>query len=418
MMDDMLTRSIKPLIQQHARDAVFYWQQINTGCFSPLITTQKRHHFHRQLNAHLDGLRVAGQEGWDAAFKNYARWKAEGEAFICWLLALEQNDKSHITQLQKIATGNTEPSLRGMTEAISWLPKPQARLILAQWHQESASDNLMLEAWLRASAGAGITPPDDLHPFLAHPNPRIRTASCELTGKLRLHTYQQTIVGMLSDDTPDVREAALMALAWLSPRTDIVDGLHELLLFHLQNAPQRGLAAIISRRKQEHIARMTGLCLPQGDPRLNVIIAAMPERLRLLTLAYHGDPTQLSVLYNAMKKEHTARLAFWATGFISGLDMTTPERCIQESATTKNNEQPLSFKSDDTDIGLVWPNVPVVIADSSALDLPAGPLILGNPPSATWCNELLSTATQAARFAASWHLISSDATIRRINIRD
>lgn len=48
MMDDMLTRSIKPLIQQHARDAVFYWQQINTGCFSPLITTQKRHHFHRQ----------------------------------------------------------------------------------------------------------------------------------------------------------------------------------------------------------------------------------------------------------------------------------------------------------------------------------------------------------------------------------
>lgn len=46
---------IKPLVQQHARDAVFYWQQPNTGRFSPLATSQKRHHFRKQLNAHLDG---------------------------------------------------------------------------------------------------------------------------------------------------------------------------------------------------------------------------------------------------------------------------------------------------------------------------------------------------------------------------
>ncbi|EDW5023026.1 hypothetical protein AHN09_004595 [Salmonella enterica subsp. enterica] len=83
-MDKLVDNDIiKPLVQQHARDAVFYWQQINVGCFSPLITSQKRHHFHRQLNAHLGGLRAAGQEGWDAALKNYARWKADGEAFVC-----------------------------------------------------------------------------------------------------------------------------------------------------------------------------------------------------------------------------------------------------------------------------------------------------------------------------------------------
>lgn len=410
---------IKPLIQQHARDAVFYWQQIDIGCYSPLITTQKRYHFHRQLNAHLDGLRAAGHDGWDAAFKNYSRWKSEGEAFVCWLLALEQNDKSYIAQLHRIATRNIEPSLRGMTEALAWLPEPQARLILTHWRQDSVSDDLMLEAWLRASAIAGIAPREDLSPLFAHKNPRIRASCCYLVGKLRLHNWQSAIINILSDHEPGVREEAILALAWLSPCTDIVYELHNLLLFHLQNAPQRGLAAVISRRKLEYIARMTGLCLPQGDPRLDNIMSSIPERLRLLTLTYHGDAAQLPILYDAIKTEHTARLAFWSIGFISGLDMTTPEHCIQETETTNNNDdQPLSFKSDDMDIGLVRPNAPAVIADSRALNLPSGPLIYGKKPSTEWCHELLSTATQAARFAASWHLATGDATVPRMDIRN
>ncbi|MCH5362696.1 hypothetical protein KD923_21205 [Escherichia fergusonii] len=236
---------------------------------------------------------------------------------------------------------------------------------------------------------------------------------------MRLHNWQSAIINILSDHEPGVREEAILALAWLSPCTDIVYELHNLLLFHLQNAPQRGLAAVISRRKLEYIARMTGLCLPQGDPRLDNIMSSIPERLRLLTLTYHGDAAQLPILYDAIKTEHTARLAFWSIGFISGLDMTTPEHCIQETETTNNNDdQPLSFKSDDMDIGLVQPNAPAVIADSRALNLPSGPLIYGKKPSTEWCHELLSTATQAARFAASWHLATGDAMVPRMDIRN
>jgi hypothetical protein len=51
--------------------------------------------FRRQLNAHINGLRAAGQEGWDAAFKNDSRWKTESEAFICWLLTLERDEPSY-----------------------------------------------------------------------------------------------------------------------------------------------------------------------------------------------------------------------------------------------------------------------------------------------------------------------------------
>lgn len=76
------------LLGLYARDAAFYWLQLDTGDFSPIVTPQKRAHFQRQLRAHLDGLRAAGDEGWEAAYKNYQRWKTESEAFVCCVLAV------------------------------------------------------------------------------------------------------------------------------------------------------------------------------------------------------------------------------------------------------------------------------------------------------------------------------------------
>lgn len=417
-MDKLVnTDIIKPLVQQHARDAVFYWQQINIGRFSPLITSQKRHHFHQQLNAHLDGLRAAGQEGWDAALKNYARWKADGEAFVCWLLALESDDQIHINILHNLPGINRSQLLRSMAETVAWIPEFQARLILERWRLESDSDEMMLEAWLYATGAMGIIPENDFRPLLEHESPRIRAACCRAVGKLRLHTCQQIVENMLSDSDHNVREEAVLALAWLTPRIDIVNELHSLLIFHLQNAPQRGMVAVQARRKLDYLARLAGLCVPQRDSRLHVILADMPERLRLLTLAYHGDPEQFSVIYKALENEQTSRLAFWAIGFISGLDMTVPEYCSSAPEMKDESGKPLSFSSDDTDIGLVWPNVSAVVTNCRSLNFSAGPLLLGKQISAAYCHELLTTATQAVRFAASWHFAAGDMTVPRIDTR-
>jgi len=264
-----------------------------------------------------------------------------------------------------------------MVDAIAWLPEPQTRLILAHWRAESSSDERKLEAWLRVMGSSGIEPQEELFPLLEHENPHIRAVCCELVGKLRLHRYQQAVAEMLTDNDFTVREEAVLALAWLSPRIDIVDELQNLLVFHLKNAPQRGLAAVLAQRKLEYIARITGLCIPQGDRRLETILMAIPECLRLLILAFHGDPAQLSVLYKAMENEPTARLAFWAAAFISGLDMARPEYCSSAPERMKEMEQPLSFISDDADIGLAWPDVPAVVTACHSMNLSDGPLLLG-----------------------------------------
>ena len=74
---------IKPLILQHAEDAAFYWTQRSTKAHSPLLRFDRLTHFDRLLTAHLDGLRVAGDVGWECALKNLQRWKACGRGVRC-----------------------------------------------------------------------------------------------------------------------------------------------------------------------------------------------------------------------------------------------------------------------------------------------------------------------------------------------
>lgn len=98
--------------------------------------------------------------------------------------------------------------------------------------------------------------------MLLHANPHLRAACCQLVGQLRLHAYRQALVSLLADDDAEVREQAILALAWLRPALDIVNELHQALVMHLQNAPLRGLAAVIGRRKAELMARLLGALHP------------------------------------------------------------------------------------------------------------------------------------------------------------
>lgn len=137
----------------------------------------------------------------------------ESEAFVCWLLALEADDASRTETLWQLA-----------------------------------SDERLLEIRLRAMGAAGDTPEEDLMLWLARPNPRLRAACCQLVGQLRLHAYRQALVDLLADSDAEVKEQAILALAWLLPSIDIVNELHH------------ALAAVIARRKAEFMARILNSC--------------------------------------------------------------------------------------------------------------------------------------------------------------
>ncbi len=72
----LLPHAIKPMHIRHAEDSAFYWMQRDGSAGSPLLRFERLAHFDQLLNAHLDGLREAGEPGWEIALKNLTRWSA------------------------------------------------------------------------------------------------------------------------------------------------------------------------------------------------------------------------------------------------------------------------------------------------------------------------------------------------------
>ncbi|OFS12456.1 hypothetical protein HMPREF3091_01935 [Hafnia sp. HMSC23F03] len=58
--------------------------------------------------------------------------KADGEAFVCWLLALESDNQVHINILHNLPAINRSQLLRSMAETVAWIPKFQARFLVQQ----------------------------------------------------------------------------------------------------------------------------------------------------------------------------------------------------------------------------------------------------------------------------------------------
>ena len=58
------------IVEQHAEEAAFLWPLRDTGVDAPHY---KRHHLARldeRVEAHVDGLRVAGEAGWRIAWSS------------------------------------------------------------------------------------------------------------------------------------------------------------------------------------------------------------------------------------------------------------------------------------------------------------------------------------------------------------
>ncbi len=404
---------ILPLIKRHVRDAAFYWSQIDASRFSPIAGQEKLNHFRRQIHAHLDGLRVAGDAGWDAAYKNLARWKTQGEAFVCWLLALEANDDKRVEAVWQIAAQYPDTTLRGMIGALPWLARAQAVRFMSHWL--NAPRPLLLEMALRGFAACRIVPDKDIASLFAHPDAEVRAACCQLVGKLRLQHYRPQIEGAQGDADARVREQAGLAHAWLQPQAANAGALHAALQWQLQYAPQRGLAAVLAQRRMELLARMLGHALPCGDARLRPWLEHLPTRLGILLLAHHGDPNQLPILLESLNDKAMARLAAWAIGMITGLEIAASE--LHETTLPEENEKPLSTITADADLGLAWPNAAAVATACRTLDLPAGPLLQGKPPTVALCQQILQDAPQILRFAAAWHLVWLEPTAPCIDTR-
>jgi uncharacterized protein (TIGR02270 family) len=79
---------IETIVSQHAEEAAFLWLQRDGAVHEPHYSLKDLAKLDDRVEAHLDGLRIAGEGGWSLCRKNL-EIKEPGEVFAAGVLALK-----------------------------------------------------------------------------------------------------------------------------------------------------------------------------------------------------------------------------------------------------------------------------------------------------------------------------------------
>jgi len=391
---------IPALITRHAEDAAFYWSQIDGAVTAFLLTPDRLAHFDHLLEAHLEGLEVAGPQGLAPAFKALARWRKAGEAFVCtWLVGLHPDD-AVLGQLGKQLTEAPDTLLRGAISALARLPQARAKPLLAHWCTLDArpvEQVVALRALALSAPGAIADHSLRVADFLASPIAPVRAAACRAMGR-----WQPAATDLLSvrlqDDDLAVRAEAAIALSGTPQPGQTNTVLWQCVaaqtkIYQESSGAYRQGAARRLHRWLRHLAWVT----PFGHADLSTLFGFLPPRLGLTFALYHGDSAHLPRVVASMGDPETARYAGWVWQTLTGIDLRTsgltlPEPEIDPDALPNESRR-------DADNGLPLPHVNAIGA--GGLSLPTGiRLLLGQELNPARALQILEEQPQALRVIA------------------
>ena len=87
----MQTLVIKSIIDQHAEEAAFLWLQRDAAVYEPHYSLKDLAYIDDRVEAHLDGLCIAGSASWEIC-KEALALKEPGEVFTAAVIAFEGED--------------------------------------------------------------------------------------------------------------------------------------------------------------------------------------------------------------------------------------------------------------------------------------------------------------------------------------
>ena len=105
----MPPRPLPNVLSQHAEEAAFLWLLRDVAVASAHHDLESLTRLDDRLEAHLDGLRIAGEVGWQAAWSEFEAHPEPGETFAAAVLAFES---AHPTRTQQVLDAiKADPSL-------------------------------------------------------------------------------------------------------------------------------------------------------------------------------------------------------------------------------------------------------------------------------------------------------------------
>src|SRR5579884_2122032 len=211
-------RVIGSIAEQHAEEAAFLWLIRDGAIGAPHYKLWELTKLDNRVDAHLDGLRIAADPGWDIAIEAMAEGDA-GELFAAAVLAFESG-KADRTQPVLEAAAADPAKARALVSALGWLPLSQAEPHIKALCKASPPALRLLG--LSAALVHRHNPGAPLGEALNSPDPALRARGYRALGELGLVTYQLTLRRSIHTGDPIARFWAAWSAALLFAEKDAV----------------------------------------------------------------------------------------------------------------------------------------------------------------------------------------------------
>lgn len=297
---------IPHIIDQHAEEAAFLWLLRHNAVYAPHYNLKDLAKLDNRVEAHIDGLRIAGDYGWEACCNNL-EFKGAGEVFAAGFLALEGNDVDRINKVYQVVEECPE-TLCGLISAFGWV-EPQ--------HLQGKVSGLLVsknplwrQAGIAACAIHRVDPGKYLDQAIQDDDPQLKIRALRAAAELGRAGLKQVIIEQVNDKDSTVGFWAAWSAVCLGARGSALSSLQTRIIEGADYSAKAMSVAFRALGLHEVKEILKGLVQNEDKLRGAVIGAGIS-----------GDPSYIPWLIKQMETPKLAKIAGESFSFITGVDI-------------------------------------------------------------------------------------------------
>lgn len=391
-----ITRAVfEPVVREHADEAAFLWHRRAQAVDAPDYNLKDLVELDNRVDAHVDGLRLAGESAWRMCEENLS--SGTGEVFAATAFAMRAEPDALPARLDAIlAEVAQRPELRaGLVSGIGFSPWSRVHEHAASWLE---SDTALLRGLGLAAFRAHRRPPPEsaLRQAFHTRDLQSQLEVIRIAGELKLHLPE--LVHPISAGSPGALRLAwarsLLLLQHAGPAMSVLGALVGL------DSPESGPASELLVRRMEKGAALDWLHSRLRGPHL-------PHALLIAGAA--GYPELVEPLLELMDDATVARRAGFAFTLLTGADLEYLDLDREPPASRAEDTDEIR---DDPDEALPWPDAARVREwwSRNAGDYrPGQRYLMGRPIGRENLQRVLASGRQPHRRAAALELALLDA---------
>jgi uncharacterized protein (TIGR02270 family) len=379
-------------VSRHFEEASFLWTLRRGAIDAAHYTFMDLERLDERVEAHLDGLRIAGGAA-QAIVDEALSVAGAGETFAAALLALESGSADRLLPVLELAR-DSEPGWEAFLSALSWLPWPRVAGMLGRLLD--TDDPVLCRVALAGYAAHRQEPGTALSQALSSTDARLRARALQSVGEQGLREWLPFARQALASED-EVCSFFAARTCWLLGERAGLPALRSLADREGPHAVGAGVLAV--RRMERGAARDWLMGLTERRERRRVALAGS---------AALGDPFFIPWLLRMMRVPELARMAGESFRFITGADLSvSPLEGSALEGAGDEVEPDDEVLERDADADLPWPAPEAVEAwwaERKRDFHPDTRYLLGRPMTPESLREALWLGRQRERRAAALEL--------------